>query len=95
MRRLSRVPAWTVNNLGRPDHLLAWLAKYYTPNGKAIQDSAVTPNVMVADNQDDVVLPDEDENAVQPDQELKKIQRPPQQDEKLRRAIEVLKNRPA
>ncbi len=73
--------------------LILSVAKYYTPNGKAIQDSAITPNIMVADNQEDVALPDEDENAAQPDQELKKIQRPPQQDEKLQRAIQVLKNR--
>ena len=74
--------------------LILSVAKYYSPNGKAIQDVAVTPNIMVADNQDDFAIPDEDE-ALQPDQELKKTQRTPQQDEKLRRAIEVLKNRPA
>ncbi len=75
--------------------LILSVAKYYTPNGKAIQDAAITPNIMVADNQDDAIIPDDDDNAVQPDQELKKTVRSPQQDEQLRRAIEVLRNRPA
>ncbi len=75
--------------------LILSVAKYYTPDGKAIQDTAITPNITVADNLDDFVVPDEDENAVQPDQELKKTQRSPEKDEKLKRAIEVLKNRPA
>src|SRR5438045_9670294 len=28
------------------------IAKYYSPNGKAIQDSSVTPNILVADADD-------------------------------------------
>ncbi len=75
--------------------LILSIAKYYTPDGKAIADTAITPNITVADNTDDFAVPDEDENAVQPDQELKKTQRSPDKDEKLKRAIEVLKNRPA
>lgn len=71
--------------------LILSIAKYYTPSGKAIQDTAITPNIMVADNDEDAVLPDEDENSVPEDQD-KKIQKP-QQDEQLRRAIEVLKGR--
>jgi carboxyl-terminal processing protease len=71
--------------------LILSIAKYYTPSGKAIQDTAITPNIMVADNDDDAVLPDEDENSVPAEQEEKKMQKP-QQDEQLRRAIEVLKN---
>ncbi len=74
--------------------LILSVAKYYTPNGKAIQDAAITPNITVADNQDDLIIPDDEDN-VQPDQELKRTERPPQQDEQLRRAIEVLRNRPA
>jgi carboxyl-terminal processing protease len=70
--------------------LILSIAKYYTPSGKAIQDSAVTPNIMVADNNDDSVLPDEDENT-QPSDEVKKQQ--PQQDDQLQKAIQVLKNR--
>ena len=71
--------------------LILSVAKYYTPSGKAIQDTAVTPNVLVADVDDDGPLPDEDENAVPADQ-VKKPQ-PPQQDEQLQKAIEVLKSR--
>jgi len=70
--------------------LMLSIAKYYTPSGKAIQDSAVTPNIMVADNNDDSALPDEDENA-QPSDETKR--QPPQQDDQLQKAIQVLKNR--
>src|ERR1700683_4963688 len=47
-----------------PDNsaLILSVAKYYSPSGKAIQDVAVTPNVMVADSSDDDAgLPDEDE----------------------------------
>jgi len=72
--------------------LILSVAKYYSPSGKAIQDSAVTPNLLVADADDDGgPVPDEDENTVPPDQ-TKKAQ-PPQQDEQLQKAIEVLKSR--
>ena len=66
------------------------VAKYYSPQGKAIQDSAVTPNVMVADVSDDGPVPDEDENAVPADVEKKA---PADRDEQLQKAIEVLKSR--
>src|SRR5437868_3430060 len=42
--------------------LILSVAKYYTPNGKAIQDAAVTPNFLVVD-EEDVVLPDEDQES--------------------------------
>ena len=74
-----------------PDNsaLILSIAKYYSPSGKSIQDSAVTPNILVADNTDDFASPDDAENEeAQP--EVKKEQRP---DEQLRRAIEVLKNK--
>jgi carboxyl-terminal processing protease len=71
--------------------LILSIAKYYTPNGKAIQDTAITPNITVADNVDDFILPDEDENAPQTDEN--KPKRTLQNDEQLKRAIEVLKNR--
>jgi len=72
--------------------LILSVAKYYSPSGKAIQDSAVTPNLLVADADDDGgPVPDEDENAAPPDQ-TKKVQ-PLQQDEQLQKAIEVLKSR--
>jgi carboxyl-terminal processing protease len=70
--------------------LILSVAKYYSPSGKAIQDTAVTPNVLVADADEDAAVPDEDENA-QPSEETKKPVNP--QDDQLQKAIEVLKAR--
>jgi carboxyl-terminal processing protease len=69
------------------------VAKYYSPSGKALQDTAITPNILVADSNDDFVVPDEDENA-EPDQknEEKKEVKP---DDQLKRAVEVLKSQAA
>jgi carboxyl-terminal processing protease len=71
--------------------LILSVAKYYTPGGKAIQDTAISPNILVADEDDDSAVPDEDSDN-QSDQDIKKkeAQKP---DEQLHRAIEVLKNR--
>lgn len=71
--------------------LILSIAKYYSPSGKAIQDTAVTPNVLVADSDDDGVTPDEDQDTNAPAEENKV--KTPQPDEQLRKAIEVLKNR--
>jgi carboxyl-terminal processing protease len=67
------------------------VAKYYSPGGKAIQDAAVTPNFVVADNNDDDGgLPDEDQATTPEDKNEKpKVQ----QDDQLNKAIDVLKNR--
>lgn len=70
--------------------LILSVAKYYSPSGKAIQDTAVTPNVMVADAEDDSIVPDEDENATPADETKKPAV---QQDDQLQKAIEVLKAR--
>jgi carboxyl-terminal processing protease len=70
--------------------LILSVAKYYTPSGKAIQDSAITPNVLIADTDDDAALPDEDENAAPSTDTEKPTAQPDQQ---LNKAIEVLKNR--
>jgi len=70
--------------------LILSVAKYYSPSGKAIQDSAVTPNIVVADSDDDAALPDDDDNAAPANEEKKQ---PPQQDEQLRKAIQVLKSK--
>jgi carboxyl-terminal processing protease len=70
--------------------LILSVAKYYSPSGKAIQDSAVTPNVLVADVDDEAAVPDEDENATPAAQEEKK--QPPQTDEQLDKAVQVLKS---
>jgi carboxyl-terminal processing protease len=72
--------------------LILSIAKYYSPSGKALQDSAVTPNILVADNDDDAALPDEDQQSAPAEQA--KPQRPPQ-DDQLQKAIDVLKNRPS
>jgi len=69
--------------------LILSIAKYYSPQGKAIQDAAVTPNVVVADVADDAAVPDEDDNAAPTDVEKKAA---PEHDEQLDKAIEVLKS---
>lgn len=70
--------------------LILSIAKYYTPDGKAIQDSAVTPNILVADAQDDAALPDDDQDTA-PADDVKKAK--PQVDDQLQKAIQILKNR--
>jgi len=70
--------------------LILSIAKYYSPQGKAIQDAAVTPNVSVADANDDAAAPDEDENAAPADVQKKAA---PERDQQLDKAVEVLKNR--
>lgn len=64
------------------------VAKYYSPSGKAIQDQAVTPNIVVAAGvpEADAGEGDEDETP-----EPKK----PATDEQLQRAIAVLKSKSA
>ncbi len=72
--------------------LILSVAKYYTPSGKAIQDTAITPNVLVADADQDAILPDDDSgNAA--DQERKLEQQ--HEDDQLHKAIDVLKARQA
>ena len=66
------------------------MAKYYSPSGKAIQEVAVTPNVLVADEADSVISDDEDSEpaAAEPEAKPKNTQ-----DDQLRKAVEVLKSR--
>jgi carboxyl-terminal processing protease len=70
--------------------LILSVAKYYSPGGKAIQDTAITPNVVVADVIDDAVSPDDDGATSPSDDEAK-----PKNtiDEQLNKAVEVLKSR--
>ena len=71
--------------------LVLSVAKYYSPSGKAVQDAAITPNILVADSNDDFIAPDEDENA--PDDAQKdKQEKANQPDEQLNRAVQVLNN---
>jgi carboxyl-terminal processing protease len=69
--------------------LILSVAKYYSPSGKAIQDTAITPNILVADASDDFIAPDEDENA--PDEAQQEKQKANQPDDQLNKAIQVLK----
>jgi carboxyl-terminal processing protease len=67
--------------------LILSVAKYYTPNGKIIQETGVTPNILVASTDDLPVVSDDDDNST-----TEEPQRPQQkEDEQMRRAIEVLK----
>lgn len=81
-----------------PDNsaLILSIAKYYSPSGKAIQDAAVTPNVVIADAvEDDSGLPDEDEQPAASDKAVEKKDEKPKNlpDDQLNKALEVLKNR--
>ncbi len=72
--------------------LILSVAKYYSPSGKVIQDTAVTPNVVVADVDDavDGVADDEEAPSGQEQPEAK-----PKNtiDDQLNKAVEVLKSR--
>ena len=70
--------------------LILSVAKYYSPSGKAIQEVAVTPNVVVADEEDNAVPDDDEEQPASPEQEAKPKNT---QDDQLNKAVEVLKSR--
>jgi carboxyl-terminal processing protease len=72
--------------------LILSVAKYYTPSGKAIQETAVTPNVLVADETDNIISDDDGEEppATTDEQETKPKTAP---DDQLHKAVEVLKSR--
>jgi len=72
--------------------LILSVAKYYTPNGKVIQDNPITPNILVAAEEDSGLPDEEEETAPRPGVKPNLGSR---EDEQLRRAIEVLKNRPS
>src|SRR5580692_4215847 len=42
--------------------LILSIAKYYSPSGKAIEDAAVTPNVVVASTDEESAIPDDDDD---------------------------------
>jgi len=70
--------------------LILSVAKYYTPKGKVIQDTGITPNVVIASNDDLTAAIVEDEDGATPEEPQ---QQKPQQkeDDQLRRALDVLK----
>src|SRR5882724_11890872 len=72
--------------------LILSVAKYYSPSGKAIQDNAITPNVVVADVDDgsgDGISPDDEDGATpSTDQDAKPKNTV---DDQLNKAVEILK----
>ena len=70
--------------------LILSIAKYYSPSGKAIQDTAITPNVVIADALDDAVVPEEEETPSAPQEDVKPKNTV---DDQLNKAVEVLKSR--
>jgi carboxyl-terminal processing protease len=70
--------------------LILSVAKYYSPSGKAIQDVAVTPSVVVADALDEAVSPDDEDNPSTPQDEAKPKNTV---DDQLNKAVEVLKTK--
>ncbi|HEY2496289.1 MAG TPA: S41 family peptidase [Candidatus Angelobacter sp.] len=70
--------------------LILSVAKYYTANGKVIQDTGITPNILVASNDDVVAISDDDDSTPTTEEPQKPTQK---EDEQLRRAIEVLKTK--
>ena len=72
--------------------LILSVAKYYSPGGKAIQDAAVTPNVVIADEADAVVSEDDDQPSTDSDKD-KETKPKNTVDDQLKKAVEVLKSR--
>src|SRR5216684_7677619 len=69
--------------------LILSVAKYYSRSGKAIQEAAVTPNVLVADQVDNAISEDDgQDSAPEPEAKPKSTQ-----DDQLHKAVEVLKSR--
>jgi carboxyl-terminal processing protease len=72
------------------------VAKYYSPSGKAIQDTSVTPSVAVTDNEPE---PDDEVEDASPAKQEAPARKPPEapkqkvdDDPVLKKAIEVLKS---
>jgi carboxyl-terminal processing protease len=71
--------------------LILSVAKYYSPSGKAIQETAVTPNVLVADELESAVPDDDGQEPAPAEPDAAKPKN--MQDDQLHKAIEVLKSR--
>ena len=70
--------------------LILSVAKYFTSDGKVIQDTGITPNILVASSEDAIVVSDDDDGGTTTTpEEQQKAQ--PKEDDQLRRAIEVVK----
>jgi carboxyl-terminal processing protease len=66
------------------------VAKYYTPQGKSIQDNGVTPDQVVGESEP-VIGDSDDDNTPEPGPGAKK----PSEDVILKKAIEVIQNKTA
>jgi carboxyl-terminal processing protease len=71
--------------------LILSVAKYYSPSGKAIQETAVTPNVLVADEAETAAAVDDGDQEPAAEEPAAKPKTTP--DDQLHKAIEVLKSR--
>jgi carboxyl-terminal processing protease len=67
------------------------IAKYYGPDGKAIEDEAVAPNIEVA-SADDTFIPDDSSVDTTHSQTVKPADKP---DDQLNKALETLKQKPS
>jgi carboxyl-terminal processing protease len=72
--------------------LMLTIAKYYTPSGKPIQDTSITPNIAVADA-DEADVADLDEDTTDNNGPKEKKPRTDATDLPLQRALAVLKNK--
>ncbi len=73
--------------------LILSVAKYYSPSGKVIQDTAVTPNVVVADVDDAIDGAGADDEEAPSGQEQPEAKPKNTIDDQLNKAVEVLKSR--
>src|SRR5262249_49650483 len=80
VQKLIEVPAGSA--------LILSIAQYNTPKGKPIRENGITPSVVVANVDDQVVLPDDDDGNT-PEEPPQKTQ--PKEDDQLHRALELLK----
>jgi carboxyl-terminal processing protease len=71
--------------------LILSIAKYYGPDGKAIEDDAVTPNVQVASS-DDSAIPDDESVDTSNAAPAKPVVKP---DDQLNKALDLLKQKQA
>lgn len=65
------------------------VAKYYTPKGKVIQDTGITPNVVIAAADDAAAVITDDDDATPDEPKQEKPQQ--KEDDQLKRALDVLK----
>ena len=72
--------------------LILSVAKYYGPDGKALDEAAVTPNVQVAAAEDDTPSVDELNQQPATPAPVQKVAHP---DEQLNKALEVLRAKAA